>query len=495
MNTKNQTENNQPIVSIMGHVDHGKSTLLDYIRKSNVVAGEAGGITQHISAYEVDHQGHKITFLDTPGHSAFSNMRIRGALASDIAVLIVSAEDGVKAQTIETFEAIQNSKIPFIVAINKIDKPGANVERTKNTLLEHGIYLEGMGGDVPFVLISAKTGEGVPELLDIIVFLTEFNGIKHSLTVPANGIVLESKRDPKRGITATLLVREGILKSGDFIVAGDAIVKAIIMENFLNNPIKDAPASCPVNIAGFSIMPKAGTTFETYKTKKEVELISKTNTEITNEENKNLVSIPKSSFCVPIIIKADVVGSLEAVEQEIIKLNNEEYGFNIISKSVGTINENDLKTAIAGNDVIILGLHTGIERNAEYLRDQTNTTVMLFDIIYKLTEWLSLEIEKRRPRKVVETNTGTIHVLKYFSATKERQVVGGKIEFGFVKSGANIKILRRGNMIGTGKIIELQKNKSKSKEVFENDECGILVEANITIAEGDKLEAITKETI
>ncbi len=485
-----------PVVSVMGHVDHGKSTLLDYVRKSNIVAGESGGITQHIAAYEVLHETKsgdlkKITFLDTPGHAAFTAMRIRGASAADIAILVVSAEDGVKAQTLEALSAIKESGVPYIVAINKIDKPGANVDRTKNTLLENGIYLESMGGDVPWIAISAKTGEGVDDLLDLILFVSEFNDMKADLAKPAEGIVLESHRDPKRGITATLIIKDGTLKKGSFIVAGESIVTTRIMENFMGKTITESYCSSPVNIVGFDTVPPVGAIFEVYETKKEAEKAVEANREKSIIHSR--LSGKQSSFSIPLIIKADVVGSIEAIEKEVAKLNNEENGFHVVSTGVGNVSENDLKTAIADKDTIIVGFHTGIDRKAEDVRDQMGVTVMQFDIIYKLTEWLETELENRRPRKEVETVSGQMKILKYFSQTKEKQVVGCRVESGSIKLGSSVKILRRENEIGMGKITEMQHNKSKAKEVFEGDECGLQIEAKITLAPGDVLIAITKE--
>jgi len=497
MSEKSKIIARQPIVSIMGHVDHGKSTLLDYIRKSNIVAGESGGITQHIAAYEVVHETNsgdlkKITFLDTPGHAAFTAMRVRGATAADIAVLVVSAEDGVKAQTLEAWEAIKESKVPYIVAINKIDKPGANLDRTKNTLLENGIYLEGMGGDVPWAAISAKNGDGVEELLDLILFAAEFNDMRSDLSVPAIGLVLESHRDPQRGISATLIIKDGTLKKGSYIACGESIVTTRIMENFMGKSITEAYASSPVNIAGFDCVPKVGSTFMAYETKKEAEKAINTHKETLDTGSRLLAK--QNEYSIPLIIKADVVGSIEAIEKEISKLNNEETGFYIIATGVGNISENELKLANANKETTVVGFNVSVDKKAVDIQEQMKIKVELFDIIYKLTEWLEAEMEKRRPRKVIETVSGSLRILKYFSQSKEKQVIGGKVEMGSIKLGSLVKILRREHEISTGKITELQQNKSKSKEVFEGDECGLQVETKITLAVGDVLEAITTES-
>ncbi len=496
MNEKTKIIARPPVVSVMGHVDHGKSTLLDYIRKSNIVAGESGGITQHIAAYEVLHETSggdlkKITFLDTPGHAAFTAMRVRGASAADIAILVVSAEDGVKAQTMEALEAIKESGIPYIVAINKIDKPGANLERTKNTLLENGIYLEGMGGDIPWSAISAKTGEGVNELLDMILFVAEFHDMRADLAKQAFGVVLESHLDPKRGITATMILKEGTLKKGSFIVAGESMVATRIMENFMGKPITESYCSSPINVVGFDVVPPVGAMFEVFNNKKDAEKAVLKNKEALGIRSR--LSSENSEFCIPLVIKADTVGSIEAIEKEVLKLNNSENGFQIVKSAVGNISENDIKTANGNKDTIIIGFHVNIDRKAEDVRQQMDVTVLTFDIIYKLTEWLEEELEKRRPRKVVETVSGSVKILKYFSQTKEKQVVGCRVESGSVKIGSTVKVMRRDNFIAIGKITEMQHNKSKAKEVFEGDECGLQVETKITLAIGDILEAVTSE--
>lgn len=496
MQEKTKIISKQPIVSVMGHVDHGKSTLLDYIRKSNIVAGESGGITQHIAAYEVMHETKdgdlkKITFLDTPGHAAFTAMRVRGANCADIAILVVSAEDGVKTQTLEALSAIIDSKIPYIVAINKIDKPGANIERTKNTLLENGVYLEGMGGDIPWAAISAKTGEGIDELLELVLFVTEFHEMRVDLAKPANGIVLESLNDPKRGITATLIIKEGTLKKGSFIVSGETMVTTRMMENFLGKPITEAYASSPVTVVGFNTVPPVGAEFVTFDNKKDAEKAIERNKEGALIQNK--FAEKHTEFSVPLIIKADVLGSIEAIEKEVHKLDTPDAGFHIVHTGVGNINENDMKLALADRSTIIVGFHVNIDKKAIDYKDQMGINVEVFDIIYKLTEKLEATLEAMRPRKEIESVSGEMKILKCFNQTKDKQVIGCSVVTGSVKIGSSVKIMRRENMIGQGKITEMQHNKSKAKEVFEGDECGIQVETKITLAPGDILQAVYKE--
>ncbi|MFA6393035.1 MAG: translation initiation factor IF-2 [Candidatus Paceibacterota bacterium] len=483
-----------PVVVVMGHVDHGKSTLLDYIRKSNIAECEAGGITQCISAYEVSHKSETgenrlITFLDTPGHEAFSKMRARGAYASDIAILVVSAEDSVKAQTLEAYNTIIESKTPYIVAINKIDKPNANIEKTKMDLVEKGIYLEGMGGDIPFVLISAKVGTGVNELLDMILLVADMGSFTGDSKLNASGIVIEANREPKRGISATVVIKNGTLKSGMFVVAGQALVTTRIMENFLGKPIKEATFSSPIRLVGFESMPEVGSTFESFITKKEAENYINIIKEESSGNKTNKIDSNYAGKIIPIIIKTDVVGSQEAIEKEIDKLNNSEITYKIISAGVGAINENDLKTANANKETIIVGFNTKLDNGARDLNETLKITVETFDIIYKLTDWLKIIIEERKPRVETVEVTGTLKILKTFGSTKDKQVVGGKVITGRIVNGGQVRIMRRDFEIGKGKIVELQQNKIKAKEVLEENECGVQVETKIGIAPGDVLEA------
>jgi translation initiation factor IF-2 len=498
----NKQENNTPVKSVvrppvvvvMGHVDHGKSTLLDYIRKTNVVSGEIGGITQCISAYEVSHKdesGKKrlITFLDTPGHEAFSRIRTRGAQAADIAILVVSAEDSVKTQTLEAFHSIKDSGIPYIVAINKIDKQNVNIDKVKNDLLEEGIYLEGMGGDIPFVLISAKTGQGIPELLDLIVLLADLENFTGDPNLNAEGIVIEANCEPKRGISAVCLIKNGTLKSGMFVIANDAIATTRIMENFLNQSVHEISFSSPVILYGFNKLPEVGSTFTSFNSKKDAEKHIIQMNYPCSSHKLDSSQIAENCKIVPIIVKSDLVGSGEAIEKEIEKLNDQDLFFKVIDKGVGAINESDLKMASINKDSIIVGFKTKIDNGAKDLNESLKVHVELFDIIYKLTDWLKELKEERRPRQETIEITGTLKVLKTFGQTKNKQIVGGKVVSGRISNGANIKIIRRSTEIGTGKIVELQTNKIKAKEILEGSDCGIQVESKIDIAEGDALEA------
>jgi translation initiation factor IF-2 len=483
-----------PVVVVMGHVDHGKSTLLDYIRKSNIVSGEVGGITQHISAYEVikkdeNGQDRLITFLDTPGHEAFSKMRARGAEAADIAILVVSAEDGIKAQALEAHKNIVDSKIPFIVAINKIDKVNANVEKIKRELAEKGIYLEGSGGDVPFVLISAKVGTGIDDLLDMIILLADINEFTGDISLPASGIVIESKCEPQRGISATCIIKNGTLKSGMFVATSEAIVSTRILESFSGKMLPEVSFSSPIHLIGFNKIPQAGDKFQSFKTKKEAEsFIKKFSNNNIIHQNRNEEEIKLNNKIIPIIIKTDVSGSIEAIEKEIEKLNTDAISFKIICKGAGAINENDLKMANINKESLILGFNTKIDNKARDLNETLKVRVELFDIIYNMIDKLVLLKEERRPHIETTEIIGSLKVLKIFAVTKNKKVIGGKVISGKVILGNNIRIIRRDFEIGLGKITELQANKFKVKEVSEGNDCGLQIETKIDIAIGDVLE-------
>ena len=484
-----------PIIAIMGHIDHGKSKLLDYIRKTNVVDSEAGGITQHLSAYEVTHKNQsgedkKITFLDTPGHAAFSAMRSRGVVVADIAILVVSAEEGVKAQTIEALETIKESGIPYIVAINKIDRPEANVEKTKQNLSENKIYLEGYGGDIPFVPISAKEGTGVDELLDMMLLVAEMEELTGDLNKKATGVVVESRLDSKEGICATLIIKDGTMTKGGFITVQGGMAPTRKIEDFLGNNVPQTSFSSPVRIVGFNQIPPVGSIFNFSETKKEAEaLIKEYKNSSSSKENNIMGDENLEATVIPIIIKADVLGTLEAIENLILQLNKEDIYFKIISSGAGSISEADIKMAGAAKKPIIIGFHTKVEPSAIDLADRSGMEIKIFDIIYKITEWLEEEMEKRRPLISTEEITGRAKVIRVFSKTKDKQVLGAKVKEGSLKLKSGVKIIRRDVELGTGKILELQQSKIAAQEIQEGNEFGSMIESKVEIAPGDIIEA------
>ncbi len=495
-----------PVVAVMGHVDHGKSTLLDYIRKSNVVAGEAGGITQHISAYEVSHKNgegvmKKITFLDTPGHAAFSNMRERGAKAADVAILIVAADDGVNKQTIEAYQSIVESKTPFLVAINKIDKNGADVQKTKNSLVEAGIYIEGYGGDISCVEISAKAGTGIDELLETILLTAELEELTGDTDKLATGLVIESDMDEKRGISASLVIKDGVLKRGMYVVAEDSIAATKIFEDSHGKSIDEAQFSSPIRITGFSSslkilgltkVPRIGETFYSFNTKKEAENFIKEMKDIRTEDVEDTNHVRENM--IPLILKTDVAGTGEAIEQEMRKIVCDDTCFKIVRKGVGDITESDLTFANADKGVIIVGFNVKVERTAMDANEQIGATIKTFNIIYELTDWLNKEFEKRKPKKDVYEVKGKIKVLKFFSRTKNSQLVGGRVLEGSIKVGNVVRVIRGEEEIMRAKIEGLQQNRSEVSEVKEGLEFGCIIDAKIDLAPGDIIESFEVTT-
>lgn len=498
MNTTHTTIERSPVVAIMGHVDHGKSSLLDYIRKTNIVDGEAGGITQHISTYEVRlENGKRITFLDTPGHAAFDNMRHRGGTIADIAILIVSAEDGVKMQTKHAIEVIQKNNIPYIVAINKIDKPAANPEKVKTDLLEEGIYVEGYGGDVPFSLISAKEGTGVADLLESLTILAEMEEMTGDPEKLASGYVVESHRDAKQGISATLVIKNGTISKGQFVVVDDSITPTRMLRDFMGKNIDSAEFSSPIQLIGFDKMPPVGSRFATFKNKKDAEQAITEFKEIEQElaERIDMLNIPDGTALIPVILKTDVAGTGEAIAEQIEKMTSDDVIFKILKIETGGINESDAKIALSDPNTVIIGFHVDEDPNIKNINDYEALNIKTFDIIYKLTEWLQELHENRRIKKEIDTINGELKVLKKFSSQQGQTLVGGSIIMGAITKNENCKIFRKDEgIIGAGKIIALQQGKSSTDKVRDKGtECGAMLETKTQINEGDIIQTFVTE--
>ncbi len=495
-----------PIVAIVGHVDHGKSSLLDYIRKSKVVDGEAGGITQHIAAYEVDWttsegKTSKITFLDTPGHAAFSSMRERGANIADIAILVVSAEDGAKTQTKEAWETVEAAGIPVIVAINKIDKPGANIDMVKNSLSEIGVYVETWGGTIPFVPVSAKTGAGIDELLDLIVLQSEIADLDYDENEEAQGVVLESFVDSKRGTSATLIIKSGSIQKGSVVQSGISLAPTRIMENFLSKAVTEACAGQAIKVTGFDNIPNAGEAFNSFINKKDAEKVQN-EAKLVAHDNKNeddshkeFQFLDENIFVLPIVLKTDVIGTLEAVEKEIKNIEIENVKIKIISRGVGPINEKDIQTAKADKNACVIAFHTKIDKKAQEAAEIFKVKINSFDIIYKLAEWLHEFTKDAKPKKEIEEIVGNLKVIRVFNRSKDSQVVGGKVYSGSIKNKHMIQIVRKDTVIGKGRIVELQQFKQPALEVKEGNECGMMIDSKYDIAEGDFLQTIVKKIV
>ncbi len=493
--SENQKNARPPIVVVMGHIDHGKSKILETIRQTKMLEKESGGITQHIGAYVVEHKGKKITFIDTPGHEAFSRLRSRGAKAADIAILVVAADEGVKPQTKEAIEIINTNSLPFAVAINKIDKPEANTERVKQQLADAGVLVESYGGKIPSVETSAKAGTNLDELLEVILLLAELENLKVDSAKPAEGLVLEAHRDPKRGITATLLILGGNLTKKDALVIGRSLETIKIFEDFRGRPIEYAGPSTPVLVAGQNEMPSAGDPFQTFTSREQALVFIKS---LPDEEAVGKNQTPISTEERPIfniVLKTDVMGSKEALEESLKKIESELVGINIIRSEVGDINESDVKMAQATKLVTVVGFKVKIDSSARELAENFNIHIVTGEVIYELLDKVKRKIEELLPPEVKKIELGRVKILKLFKNEGIKQVVGGKVEEGIIKAGAKVDILRLKTPVGKGTLIELQQNKQKTEEVARGLECGMMIESKTEIQEGDVLEIFSEETI
>ncbi len=486
-----------PVVAILGHIDHGKSTLIDYIRKSNVVSREAGGITQHASAYEISRttkegKESKMTILDTPGHEAFENVRSRSAAAADIAGLIVSAEDGVKPQTLEVLSRIKEIGLPYLVIITKIDKPSADVARAKQSLAENGIFVEGYGGNTPVVELSAKTGQGVDDFLDMVSLMAELEGKTGERDALGSGVIIESKRDPKRGITATGIIKNGTVRKGLFAAARGSFAPLRFILDFEGNMVDELSFSSPVQIVGWDDMPPVGEEFKTFLKKDEAAEYAATSAEAAQKTlgSKNTIANKEGAASLPVIIKADTAGSLEAVIGELNKLSKERIAPKIISSGVGSISENDVKSALTTPGTIIFGFNVKTDSQATALAERSGIIINVFNIIYELTDKVSALLDENEPRIEVEEIESSVKILKVFSSSKGKQVIGGRVLSGTFKKGAAVKIVRRDSELGQGKIKELQQAKVAADSASEGTEFGAMIEAKIDVAPGDILNAV-----
>lgn len=475
----------------MGHIDHGKSSLLDYIRKSNVTAGEAGGITQHVSAYEASHEHEgtlrRITFLDTPGHEAFRALRARGAAAADIAILVIAAEEGVKPQTLEAFEAITEANTPFVVAFTKIDKPGADIEKARISALESGIYLEGLGGSVPYTGVSSKSGEGIPELLDLVLLTADLAELAADPEDEASGFILESSQDPKRGMSATLIMKDGTLPVGSYVVAGSSMAPVRFIEDFAGTRIDKALPSQPVRISGWSALPPAGTPFVSAINKKEAEKLVASEA-APGAARAIMRSAEDGKVMLPLVIKTDVTGTALAIKHELDKIAHERVTISIIQEGIGAVSESDVKTASAGGGHII-AFNVGTDSVARDAAERLGVTIDTYSIIYDLKERVEALVQERAPRVTVEEILGEAKILKAFNTTGTKQVLGARWNDGVLTVGDLVKIDRRGLHIGNAKLTNLQVARADVKEIKMEGEFGLQIEGKYEAAAGDTLIA------
>lgn len=469
-----------PIIAIMGHVDHGKTTLLDYIRKTNIASREAGGITQAIGAYEIKHNNKQITFVDTPGHEAFSNMRAYGANVADLAVLVVAADDGVKPQTKEALETILKSKTPFVVAINKVDKNNADIEGTKKSLLQIGVFLEGYGGNVSYQLISAKTGEGVNELLDLILLATELENLETEPNI-TSGIIMTSRRDPRRGVLVGVILKNGLLKTGQSIGTASAVGKIKAMEDSTGKKVGELLPSAPALITGFDGIPLVGEEFlagEAEEVKKFAES-KKFELAATNPEN---ISVGvENGEVINLILKADETASLEALKGMMLRIP---IGLTvkITDTSVGNITENDVKLARNTNSVI-LGFKTKTDNAAFNLASTQKIIIIDSPIIYELEKSV-----REYAKKIIPKEMRRLEILAVFGEAKGKErIVGGKVILGPIKNQETFDVWQDKKIIGKGKIVNLQSQKKDIQSAETGNEVGLLVSTDDNIRVGNNL--------
>ena len=490
-----------PIVTVMGHVDHGKTKTLDAIRKTNVAAGEAGGITQKIGAYQVKTEKGVITFLDTPGHEAFTMMRARGAQITDVGVLVVAADDGVMPQTLEALSHAKDAKVPIIVAVNKIDKPDANPDRVMTQLSEQGLTPEEWGGDTQYVKISALKGEGISELLDAILLQAEMLELKTHWDTRAEGKVIESHVDQGRGVIADVMVQSGTLKVGDPFVAGIYSGKVRAMFNDRGEKVKEATPSMPVEVLGLDEMPNAGDPFQVTETERDARDISNKRQELKRFEAAkavkkvtldNLVSTIEASEVkeLKVIIKADLQGSAEALKQSLEKLSTPEIRLNVIHSSAGAINESDVTLAAADENAIIIGFNVRPTAKAKMLADEEKVEIRKYNVIYKCVEEIQQAMEGMLRPDTIEQNIGMVEVRNTFRVPKVGVIAGCSVTEGLVKKSATVNLIRDGIVKWTGKISSLKRYKDDAKEVKAGFECGIGLENWQDIQVGDQLEVI-----
>ncbi len=485
-----------PIVAIMGHVDHGKTSLIDYIRKTNVVAGEAGAITQHIGAYQVKKNNKQITILDTPGHEAFSEMRARGANVTDIIILVVAADDGVKPQTIEVINRAKFTNTPLIVAVNKIDKEGANIMRVKQELAEHGVLTEDWGGKTIAVPISAKTGQGIDDLLEMVLLTAEVENFRANPNGKTLGTVIESHLSQGKGPVATVIIQNGQLKIGDIVTIGGAFGRVRALEDEYGKKVKEALPSTPVQISGLSDVPQTGdilTTRETLEEAKQIAFQIQRKERVRRITQSQRIKVEAGSKTLNLIIKTDVLGSLEAIKQSLDKLKNDEVTINVISEGAGEINENDV-TLAATSKATIIGFNTKANSKALALAKQQKVTIDLYDIIYELIENVTTAVVKMLSPELIKTTFGKAKILKVFMTEKNTMIVGGRVEQGMLKKSGEIAVIRNGEEAGRGEILELQQSKTAAKEITSGNEFGMKVKLSGTkIVEGDIIESFEEK--
>ena len=487
-----------PVITIMGHVDHGKTTLLDTIRKTNIALGEAGGITQHIGAYQIVYNDRPITFIDTPGHAAFTEMRARGASVTDIVIIIVAADDGVMPQTKEAIDHAKAAGVPIVVAVNKIDKPNANPDRVMTEMSQNGITPDTWGGDTLFVNISAKTGEGIPELLDNLLLIADMQELKANPNRYASGTVIESKVDKSLGVVSTVLIQNGTLRIGDAVVVGNYAGKIRSLKNDCGDNLVEATPSMPVSITGISESPSAGDKFMAFESEKKAKAISEqrliaarkknlnTNTSVSLDDLFGRIEAGEKE--INVVLKADVKGSEEAVKNSLLKLDVEGIKINVIRSGIGAISESDIVLAAASNALVIGFNIRPNNKVVEYAKEK-GVDIRLYNIIYKVVEEMEAAMKGKLDPEYEEKSLGQAEVRKLFKFSKVGTIAGSYVTDGIIKRDSKARVIRDGVVIYDGNIGSIAREKDQVKEVKQGLECGITIENFNDIKEGDIIEA------
>jgi translation initiation factor IF-2 len=493
-----------PVVTIMGHVDHGKTSILDYIRSTNIVAGESGGITQHIGAYQIEVNKHKITFLDTPGHEAFTAMRSRGANVTDIAIIVVAATEGIKPQTVEAIDHAKAAGVPMIIAINKVDLPDANVDKVVAQVLDQGIYLEQYGGEVPWCKTSTVTGEGILNLIELILLTAEMKELTARIEVPAEAVAIESEKDPRMGAVATILVREGRLKKGDIVVCGATFGRIRKMENERGVEIKELNPSDVARVYGLNEVPKAGDVLNQVDNEKTARSISSERQQIRLEREKfqnkaslqNIFARIKEDEITELnlIIKCDTDGSVEALADSFQKLSNQEVMVNIIHKSVGGINEADVSLASASN-AIIIGFHVRANQQAKKMAEDENVEIKTYQVIYNAIDDVRAALEGLLKPEYEEKALGSVVIRQLFKIKKLGTIAGCFVEKGVIQRSCKIRLFRDDVLIYEGKLASLKHYQNDVKEAQAGTDCGLTIDGYNDLREGDVVECYTIQQV
>jgi len=493
-----------PVVVVMGHVDHGKTRLLDAIRHTNVMEGESGGITQHIGAYQTiwrskDGSTRALTFIDTPGHEAFTVMRSRGAKVADVAILVVAVDDGVQPQTIEAIKIIGAAKLPFVVAINKIDKEDANLDKVKTALAAHGVQPEDWGGTVPMVPISAREKLNIDKLLDVVLLVADVNAsaIRANAARPAIGTIIESHVDKGEGPVATLLVQAGTLRAGDpLVLQGERYGKVRAMKDYLGNEVTEAPPSMPVKILGFKVAPGVGDILDVAQAATST-LIDVKQKRLAQKGAERVVAAPSSQEqtdearkSLSVFVKADVLGSLEAIIGELEKMQYGEVGVRVTGKGLGNITDDDVHRA-ASAGALLLGFKVRATPVAEDVMREQSVTLHTFEIIYDLLRMVRDEAEKLLEKEIIVTEVARGHVLQIFRTEKKSQTLGIRVEDGTIVAGLRVRVKRKGELVGEGKLASLQMGRSPAKQIPSGSECGVGIEGRVEAEVEDTLEFYT----